>query len=61
MIRVNPAKWPNVNTAGALAFADYVVSPAGQDLIAKFGVDKYKQPLFVPDAGKPDPGAPPTP
>ena len=52
VIRVNPQKWPGVNAAGAAAFADYLLSPAGQQLIGSFGVDTYKQPLFVPDAGK---------
>jgi tungstate transport system substrate-binding protein len=52
VIRVNPAKQPSVNTAGAQAFADYLVSLAGQALIAGFGAQKYGQALFVPDAGK---------
>jgi tungstate transport system substrate-binding protein len=52
VISVNPAKWPKVNTAGATAFADYLVSPGTQTLIGQFGVDKYGQQLFIPDAGK---------
>jgi tungstate transport system substrate-binding protein len=52
VIQVNPAKWPNVNAAGGKAFSDFMVSPATQAIIAKFGVDKYGQPLFFPDAGK---------
>jgi tungstate transport system substrate-binding protein len=52
VIEVNPEKFPNVNTAGAKAFADFMVSKEAQDIIAKFGVDKYGQPLFFPDAGK---------
>ncbi|MBP1704933.1 MAG: extracellular solute-binding protein family 1 [Chloroflexi bacterium] len=52
VISVNPEKWPKVNAAGATAFSDYLVSPEGQALIGEFGVDKYGQPLFVPDAGK---------
>jgi tungstate transport system substrate-binding protein len=51
VISVNPAKWPKVNLAGAKAFADYVTSPAGQELIGSFG-SQYGQHLFVPDAGK---------
>ncbi len=54
VITVNPGKWPRVNYTGAMAFAQWIVSPATQDVIAKFGVDKYGQPLFVPDAGKSD-------
>jgi tungstate transport system substrate-binding protein len=51
VIRVNPAKWPKVNTAGATAFADYLTSAAGQALIASFG-SQYGGSLFVADAGK---------
>lgn len=53
VIEVNPAKWPKVNAAGAKAFADFIVSPATQEVIGRFGVDKVGAPLFVPDAGKP--------
>jgi tungstate transport system substrate-binding protein len=52
VIEVNPAKWPKVNAEGAKAFADFMVSKKVQDLIGKFGVDKYGAPLFFPDAGK---------
>src|SRR5579871_5886708 len=51
---VNPARFPNVpiNVAGGQAFADFMVAPATQQVIGAFGMDKYGQPLFVPDAGK---------
>lgn len=52
VITVNPEKWPKVNVDGAKAFADYLVSPDTQALIAKFGVEKYGQALFMADAGK---------
>jgi tungstate transport system substrate-binding protein len=52
VIEVNPDKFPKINAAGAKAFADFMVSKEAQDIIAKFGVDKYSQPLFFPDAGK---------
>ena len=55
VITVNPTKFPKVNIAGANAFADYLVAPDTQKLIAAFGVDKYGQQLFFPDAGKPEP------
>jgi tungstate transport system substrate-binding protein len=55
VITVNPTKFPKVNFAGANAFADYLVHPDTQKIIASFGVDKFGQPLFFPDAGKPDP------
>lgn len=52
VIEVNPANCPKVNNSGAIAFADYVVSPEAQTLIGNFGVDKYGQALFTSDAGK---------
>ena len=52
VITVNPAKWPKVNHAGALAFTKFMTDPATQAVIGKFGVDKYGQQLFIPDAGK---------
>jgi tungstate transport system substrate-binding protein len=52
VIEVNPSKWPKVNTAGAKAFADFMVSKETQGIIKTFGVDKFGSPLFFPDAGK---------
>jgi tungstate transport system substrate-binding protein len=52
VIEVNPAKWPKVNSGGAKAFADFMVSRQTQDIIREFGVEKYGSPLFFPDAGK---------
>jgi len=52
VIIVNPERWPAMNLDGATAFADFITSPAAQDLIAQFGVDRFGQPLFFPDAGK---------
>ena len=55
VITVSPTKFPKVNSAGANAFADYLVHPDTQKIIAAFGLDKFGQQLFFPDAGKPDP------
>jgi tungstate transport system substrate-binding protein len=55
VITVSPTKFPKINSAGANAFADYLVHPDTQKIIASFGVDKFGQPLFFPDAGKTDP------
>jgi tungstate transport system substrate-binding protein len=55
VITVSPTKFPKVNSAGANAFADYLVNADTQKLIASFGVDKFGQQLFFPDAGQPDP------
>jgi tungstate transport system substrate-binding protein len=52
VIVVNPATCPSVNNTGAIAFADYMVSAVTQTMIGSFGVDKYGQALFTPDAGK---------
>jgi len=52
VITVNPDKFTDLNYEGALAFANYLISPETQEIIRTFGVDKYGQPLFFPDAGK---------
>ncbi|HHW43074.1 MAG TPA: extracellular solute-binding protein [Desulfotomaculum sp.] len=52
VMQVNPQKFSKVNADGAKAFVDFMVSPETQQIIGKFGVDKYGQPLFFPDAGK---------
>jgi len=54
VIVVNPEKWPKMNLPGAQAFAQFLVDPETQDLIGKFGVEKFGQPLFYPDADKTD-------
>jgi tungstate transport system substrate-binding protein len=52
VIELNSVRWPKVNTAGGKAFADFMVSKKTQEIIGRFGVDKYGAPLFFPDAGK---------
>ncbi|MBE0417267.1 MAG: extracellular solute-binding protein [Coriobacteriia bacterium] len=37
------------NPEGAQAFADWIVSAEGQDVIREFGVDTYGEPLFIPN------------
>ncbi len=54
IITVNPDKWPKVNYDGATAFFKFMTEPSTQDAIGKFGVDKYGQQLFIPDANKTD-------
>ena len=54
VITINPAKWPKVNYEGAMVFAKFMTDPATQDIIGKYGVEKYGQQLFVPDATKTD-------
>jgi tungstate transport system substrate-binding protein len=52
VIEVNAQKWPKVNSAGAKAFADFMVAGDTQKRIGSFGVEKYGSGLFTPDAGK---------
>ena len=52
VLEPNASKFPRVNVAGGKAFADFMVAPETQEIIRKFGVDKYGEPLFFPDAGK---------
>jgi len=52
VLEPNAAKFPRVNVAGGKAFADFMVSQEAQEVIRTFGVDKFGEPLFFPDAGK---------
>jgi tungstate transport system substrate-binding protein len=52
VLEATAAKLPRVNAAGGKAFADFMVSREAQEVIKTFGVDKYGEPLFFPDAGK---------
>jgi len=52
VMETNATKFPRVNAAGGKAFADFMVSKEAQDVIKTFGMDKYGEPLFFPDAGK---------
>jgi tungstate transport system substrate-binding protein len=52
VIEVNSKKFPRVNSEGARAFADFWVSAETQKMIRQFGIKKYGEILFHPDAGK---------
>ena len=52
VIEINTTRWPKVNAQGGKAFADFMVAKKSQDIIGRFGVDKFGAPLFFPDAGK---------
>jgi tungstate transport system substrate-binding protein len=54
VITVNPDKWPKVNYDGAVAFLKFMTEASTQDVIGKFGFDKFGQSLFFPDADKTD-------
>lgn len=50
VMTVDAGRFPRVNSAGANAFADYLISAETQRRIGRFGVSKYGQELFFPDA-----------
>ncbi len=50
VMAVNPDKNDAINSAGAQAFIDWILSSETQELISGFGVEKFGQPLFVPNA-----------
>ena len=50
VLAVNPAKHPHVKAQDAQKFVDWVLSPAGQSVIAGYRIEG--QPLFFPNAGK---------
>lgn len=50
VIPVNPAKSEAINAELAQKFADWLISPETQKMIGEFGVDKFGQPLFYPNA-----------
>jgi len=54
VITVNADKWPKANYEGALAFANFMIDPATQEVIGQFGLEEFGQPLFYPDADKTD-------
>ncbi|MGD9568913.1 MAG: substrate-binding domain-containing protein [Sedimentibacter sp.] len=49
VMMVNPEKYP-VKEAEVQEFMDFILSDEGQELIGKFGVEEFGQPLFVPNA-----------
>ena len=50
VITLNPANGPGINSAGGQAFLTFLLDPATQDFIGKFGVEKFGEPLFTPCA-----------
>jgi tungstate transport system substrate-binding protein len=52
VMEVNPNRFPRVNQAGARAFSEFLRGPEAQEIIREFGVERFGQPLFFPDAGK---------
>ena len=56
VLELNPknAPPPRINVQGGTALADFFVAAETQALIGQFGLSRFGQSLFVPDAGKPD-------
>lgn len=54
VIEIPETNGPRVNAQGGDGFADWIVSAPAQETIGSFGVEKYGEPLFTPDAGKTD-------
>jgi tungstate transport system substrate-binding protein len=52
VIPISPDKHKHLHSAEAEAFAKFLMSPAGQELIRTFGIEQFGQPLFVPNAIK---------
>lgn len=52
VMQVNPERFPGVNADGARAWVEFLVSDEAQRIIGSFGVDRFGQALFTPDAGK---------
>ena len=49
---VNPGKHPTVRRAEAARFVEFLVRPETQAWIGRFGLAKFGEPLFIPDAGR---------
>ncbi len=45
-----PAKYPQINYGLAKKFVRFITSPEVQQMIKVSGVDKYGEPLYIPDA-----------
>ena len=50
VMAVDPNKNEMINNAGANAFIEWLLSQDTQSMISEFGVEKYGQPLFIPNA-----------
>ena len=50
VILTNPDNGQHVDTAGGVAFLDFLLEPATQEFIGAFGVEEFGEPLFTPCA-----------
>lgn len=54
VIVVNPERHPATKAAEAESFARWLVGPEAQQIIGDFGKNRHGEPLFHPDAAKPN-------
>jgi tungstate transport system substrate-binding protein len=52
VITINPTKGPWIEADGARALADFLLGADAQAIIRDFAVDRFGEPIFVPDAGR---------
>lgn len=50
VITLNSQRFPHLHHTESQLLAEYLVSPAGQSVIRQFGLDRFGEPLFIPDA-----------
>ena len=50
VMQVNPDKSDRINAEAAAAFVTFMTSPETQAVIRDFGLSRFDEPLFVPDA-----------
>jgi tungstate transport system substrate-binding protein len=50
VILTNPDNGPYVDTAGGVAFLDFLLEPTTQGFIGAFGIEQFGEPLFTPCA-----------
>lgn len=50
VIQVNPERHAGINAALSEQFVEWITAPETQEQIAAFGVDRFGQPLFFPEA-----------
>ncbi len=50
VMEVNPAAFPDVNSAGAQALSEFLTGAEAQQFLNSFGVEEYGEQLFYPDA-----------
>jgi tungstate transport system substrate-binding protein len=48
----NPDSFPQINVTGGRAFGEFMVAPATQQFIGRFGADRFGRPLFTPAANR---------